>query len=76
MKAKFKVGDLVTVNSKYLREGLRYFGKELKHRNLKGKIIKVFENINDEKDGHGDIWCNFYEFADNVHICEMFLQLA
>jgi len=76
VKAKFKVGDLVTVNDRYWEEGLRYFGKELRHRNLRAKIIAVHENTNDEKDGFGEIWQNHYECKGGVLICELFLQLA
>jgi len=76
MKAKFKVGDLVAVNDEYRRQGKAYFGKELKHKNFRGKIVKVHENAKDERDGHGDIWPNFYEFRGDVHICEKFLGLA
>ena len=76
MKAKFKVGDTVTVNDEYLRQGKAYFGKALKHKKFCGKILKVFENTNDEKDGHGEIWRNFYEFRGDFHICEIFLRLA
>ena len=74
MKAKFKVGDFVKVNSEYLRQGKAYFGKELKHKNFRGKIVRVFENTNDEKDGHGEIWRNFYQFKNGLQICEIFLQ--
>jgi hypothetical protein len=76
MKAKFRVGDRVTVNAKYLREGRRYFGRELKYIKLLGKIVTVHENTNNEKDGQGDIWKNFYEVNGGVLICEAFLRLA
>ena len=76
MKAKFKVGDLVTVNNEYLRQGKAYFGNELRHKNFREKIVRVYENTNDEKDGQGGIWRNFYEFSGDVHICEMFLRSA
>jgi len=76
VKAKYKVGDTVAVNERYLNEGARYFGKELKHKTLKGKIVKVFENTNDERDGSGDIWQTFYEVTGSIHICECFLKAA
>ena len=76
MKAKFKVGDLVTVNNEYLRQGKAYFGKDLKHKYFQGKIIRVYENTNDEKDGQDDIWRNFYEFGCGLQICELFLRLV
>jgi hypothetical protein len=76
MKAKYKVGDLVTVNGEYLRQGKAFFDKELKHKYFRGEIIKVYENTNDEKDGFGDIWRNFYEFKGGVQICELFLRPA
>jgi len=74
MKAKFKVGDMVAVNNEYLRQGKAYFGKELRHKNFCGKIVRVHENTNNEKDGHGDIWRNFYDFDGDIHICEIFLR--
>ena len=76
MKAKYKVGDIVTVNGKYFIEGKAYFGKELKHKKFCGMITKIFENTNDEKDGHGEIWNNFYQFKNGIQICELFLRLA
>jgi len=76
MKAKFKVGDLVAVNDTYLREGKAFFGKELKHRNFRGKIFKVYENTHDERDGFGSAWQNLYEFKNGVQICERFLSRA
>ena len=76
MKAKFKAGDMVAVNNEYLRQGKAYFGDELRHKNFRGKIVKVHENTNDERDGQGDIWRNFYEFDNNLHICEIFLRSA
>jgi len=76
MKAEFKAGDLVTVNDTYLREGKAFFGKNLKHRKFQGKIAKVYENTHDEKDGHGDVWQNFYEFKNGLQICERFLSRA
>ena len=47
MKAKFKVGDILSVNDEYLRQGNRYFGKHLKNKRFKGEVIKVHENTND-----------------------------
>ncbi len=76
MKAKFKAGDTVTVNDEYLRQGKAFFSKELRHKNFSGKIIKVYENTKDEKDGFGDIWRNFYEFKGGLQICEIFLRPA
>lgn len=76
MKAKYKVGDIVTVNGEYLRQGKAFFGKELKHKTFCGKITMVYENTNDEKDGFGEIWRNFYEFKNGLHICELFLRYA
>jgi len=76
MKAKFKVGDLVTVNERYLIEGDCYFGKELRHRNFRREVIAVHENTSDERDGFGEIWQNHYECNGGILICELFLQLA
>jgi len=76
MEAKFKVGDLATVNEVYLREGRAFFGKRLKHENFRGRIVKVYENTHNEKDGHGDIWQTFYEFKNGLQICERFLSCA
>jgi len=76
MTAKFTVGDLVTVNDTYLREGKAFFARELKHKNFLGKIAKVYENTRDERDGHGDVWQNFYEFKNGLQICERFLSRA
>ena len=76
MTAKYKVGDMVTVNDEYWKQGKTFFAKELKHKYFKGKITKVFENTGDEKDGFGDIWRNFYEFKGGLQICELFLRLA
>jgi len=76
MKAKFKIGDIVTVNARFLEEGRHYFGKELKNKNFRGEILKVYENTNDEKDGFGDVWPNVYIFKGNQSICELFLRLA
>ena len=76
MKAKFEVGDIVEVNERYLQEGRRYFGKALRHKNFRGEILKVYENTNDEKDGHGDVWPNVYIFKGDLSICELFLRLA
>ena len=74
MEAIFKVGDIVGVNSEYHKKGKAYFGRHLKHKNFKGTIVKVHENTNDEKDGFGDIWQNFYEFKGGISICEIFLK--
>ena len=74
MKAKFKVGDTLSVNNKYLREGKAYFGKNLKYKNFVGKVKKVHENTYGEKDGFGDVWQNFYEFENGETICETFLN--
>ena len=74
MTAVFKVGDLVSVNDRYLFEGKQLFGKKLKHKKFQGKIIEVFENTYDERDGHGDIWRNFYGFKGGLQICEIFLK--
>ena len=76
MKAKYKTGDLVTVNDEYFRQGKAFFGKELKHKKFRGKIVKVFENTGDGKDGFGDVWRNFYEFKGGLQICEIFLRPA
>ncbi|MCL2194295.1 MAG: hypothetical protein FWB78_12990 [Treponema sp.] len=74
MTAKFTVGDLVTVNDVYLREGKAFFGKNLKHGKFQGKIAKVYENTHDERDGHGDVWQTFYGFESGLQICERFLS--
>jgi len=74
MKAKYKVGDLVAVNDAYLREGKAFFGKKLKHKNFRGKIVKVHENTHDEKDGHGNVWQTFYGFGNGLQVCERFLS--
>ena len=74
MQAKYGIGDILTVNGDYLREGKAYFGKNLNHKNFCGAVLKVFENTNDEKDGFGDVWSNFYEFNDGLQICERFLR--
>jgi len=76
MIAKYKVGDAVGVNDRYLMEGKHYFGKELRNKKFQGVITKVFENTNDQQDGFGDIWQNFYEFKSGLQICEIFLQLV
>ena len=76
MIAKFKVGDVVTVNDAYLREGKKFFDRELKHKNFRGKIVKVYENTHDERDGHGDVWQTFYMFKNDLQICERFLSRA
>ena len=76
MKAKFKVGDVVRTNDHYRHEGQKYFGKNLQHRYLTGKILKVYENTNDEKDGSGEVWTNFYEFKGKITINERFLDLV
>ena len=76
MKAKFQIGEMVKTNARYRSEGQKYFGKNLRHRNFKGRITEVFENTDDEKDGHGDIWENFYKFENGAQICELFLEPA
>jgi hypothetical protein len=76
MKAMFKVGDVVRTNNHYRREGQRFFGKMLQHRFFEGAITKVIENTNDEKDGSGDVWTNFYEFDKDITINERFLDLV
>jgi hypothetical protein len=76
MKAKFKVGDFVTVNDEYFRQGKAFFQKELRHKKFRGKIVRVYENTKDEKDGFGEIWRNFYEFNGGLQICELFLKFA
>ena len=76
MKAKFKIGDIVSVNDLYLQQGKALFHKELKHKKFQGKIAGVHENTYDEKDGFGEIWQNFYDFKNGLSICEIFLRLV
>jgi len=64
MTAKFTVGD----------KERPFFARELKHKNFRDKIVKVYENTRDERDGHGDVWQNFYEFKNGLQICEKFLS--
>jgi hypothetical protein len=76
MTAKFKTGDLVTLNDEYFRQGKAFFDKQLRLKKFSGKITKVYENTNDEKDGFGEVWRNFYEFKNDLQICELFLRFA
>ena len=74
MKAKYKVGDVLSINDEYIKQGKLYFGKNLKNKNFVGKVEKVYENTHDDKDGFGDVWQNIYVFKDETSICEKFLK--
>ena len=76
MKAKFNVGEVLTVNDAYRRQGSVFFGKDLKHRYFIGKVLKVCENTNDQTDGSGNVWPNVYIFRGGLSICESFLRRA
>jgi len=73
-RAKYKAGDSVSTNDLYRREGIRYFGKDLKHKNYKGSVLRVYENTKGDRDGMGDVWEHFYLCSGDVLICERFLS--
>jgi hypothetical protein len=50
---KFKIGDDVTVNDLYLTEGYDRFGRDLLHKNLQGKVIKIWINTTGMCDSFG-----------------------
>ena len=85
---KFKIGDFVTTNDLYYREGSEYFGKELKHTKLKGEVISMWNNQTGIRDSLGNIaedtvmvkhrsgidqFCaKFLKLTANENKCELF----
>ena len=76
MKAKFKVGDILQANDIFKCEGKRLFGDDFKYNDFKSKVIKVYENTQDIKDGQGDLIPNIYIFENDESICEAHLELV
>lgn len=81
LPTSLQVGDKVKLNSKYFREGLMYFGKELKYPRNK-KHFFIVKNVmagNGVKDGHGDFVKDIIEVDGRGYeaittICHEFLE--
>jgi hypothetical protein len=76
MKAKFKVGDTLKGTASFVREGKKLFGNDFEYTNFKSKVVKVYENNTDARDGQGDIIPNMYIFEDGNSLCEKFLEIV
>jgi len=77
MKAKYKVGDTVTVSDEYFREGFERFGKELHfQKQTPMEVLKVWIPEDGLQDSFGEIVPITYNVKTNKGVysfCEKFL---
>jgi len=78
MKAKFEIGDTVTLSDLYFHEGFGYFGKNLRHQSQKKmQVVKVCIPKLGEQDGLGELVPIIYNVKVGMELesfCEKFLK--